>query len=302
MTRIAVLAYSETGYECLKALLDRGENVVLVVTHPDAVGEDIWFPSVAELSRARGIEPVIAGAPDAALAARVADAAPDLLLSFYFRHVLPAGILKLPRLGAYNLHGSLLPKYRGRAPVNWAVARGETETGATLHVMTEKPDAGDIVDQEAVSIGADDTAYEVQKRVTQAGVRILERRLAGLKAGTAPRRPQDEKAATTFPRRSPEDGRIDWTRPAEQVHNLVRAVTHPYPGAFTDVFGGKTVIWRTRLPHLGAHDNFPGQVRAEQGRLYVACGDDRYVEVLRIQREGKNEIDARHFVSEAVSP
>ncbi|MGE5277910.1 MAG: formyltransferase [Acidobacteriota bacterium] len=302
MTRIAVLAYSETGYECLKALLDRGETVVLVVTHPDTLGENIWFPSVAELARSRGIEPVLAGAPDAALTARVAAAAPDLLLSFYFRHVLPAEILKLPRLGAYNLHGSLLPKYRGRAPVNWAVARGETETGATLHVMTEKPDAGDIVDQEAVPIGPDDTAYEVQKRVTQAGVRILERRLAGLKAGNAPRRPQDEKAATAFPRRSPEDGRIDWTRPAEQVHNLVRAVTHPYPGAFTDVFGGKTMIWRTRLPHLGAHDNFPGQVRAEQGRLYVACGDDRYVEILRIQREGKNEIDARHFVSEAVSP
>lgn len=302
MTRIAVFAYSETGHECLKALFDRGANVVLVATHADSPGEEIWFPSVAELARARGIEPVIADAADAALAARVEAAAPDLLFSFYFRHVLPERILKMPRLGAYNLHGSLLPKYRGRAPVNWAVARGETQTGATLHVMTEKPDAGDIVDQEAVPIGPDDTAYEVQKRVTQAGVRILERRLAELSAGTAPRRPQDEAAATTFPRRSPEDGRIDWTRPAEQVHDLVRAVTHPYPGAFTDIFGGKTWIWRTRLPHLGAHDNFPGQVRAEQGRLYVACGDDRYVEVLRIQRAGKNEIDARHFLSEAVSP
>ena len=97
------------------------------------------------------------------------------------------------------------------------------------------------------------------------------------------------------------DGRIDWTRPADQVHDLVRAVTHPYPGAFTDVFGGKTIVWKTRVPHLGAHDNFPGQVRTEQGRLYVACGDDRYLEVLRIQREGQNEIDGRHFSSEAVS-
>jgi methionyl-tRNA formyltransferase len=132
-------------------------------------------------------------------------------------------------------------------------------------------------------------------------VKILERRLAELEAGTAPRRPQDEAAATKFPRRTPEDGRIDWTRPAEQVHDLARAVTHPYPGAFTDIFGGKTIIWKTRLPHLGAHDNFPGQVRSEQGRLYVACGDDRYVEILRIQREGQNEIDARHFSSEAVS-
>jgi methionyl-tRNA formyltransferase len=301
MTRIAVFAYSETGYECLKFLLGRGENVVLVVTHADVPGEDVWFPSVAELARSQGIPTVIAEAPDAELPNRLREAAPDLLFSFYFRHPLSDEILRLARLGAYNLHGSLLPKYRGRAPVNWAVAHGETQSGATLHAMTTKIDAGDIVDQESVPIGPDDTAFEVQKRVTQAGVRILERRLSQLKAGAAPRRPQDEAAASTFPRRKPEDGRIDWTRPAEQVHNLVRAVTHPYPGAFTDIFGGKATIWRTRLPHLGAHDNFPGQVRAEQGRLYVACGDDRYVEILRIQREGQNEIDARHFLSEAVS-
>ncbi|MGH9369408.1 MAG: formyltransferase family protein, partial [Thermoanaerobaculia bacterium] len=121
MTRIAVFAYSETGYECLKFLLDRGEKVALVVTHPDAAGEEIWFPSVAELSRSRGIEPVLAGAPDAALAALVKAAAPDLLFSFYFRYLLPSEILAVPPLGAYNLHGSLLPKYRGRAPVNWVV-------------------------------------------------------------------------------------------------------------------------------------------------------------------------------------
>jgi methionyl-tRNA formyltransferase len=301
MTRIAVFAYSETGYECLKFLLGGGENVVLVATHAEVPGEDVWFPSVAELARSRRIPTIIAEAPDAALPARLRDAAPDLLFSFYFRQPLSEEILKLARLGAYNLHGSLLPKYRGRAPVNWAVVHGETQSGATLHAMTKRIDAGDIVDQEAVPIGPDDTAFEVQKRVTQAGVRILERRLSELKAGTAPRRAQDEAAATTFPRRKPEDGRIDWTRPSEQVHNLVRAVTHPYPGAFTDIFGGKTTIWKTRLPHLGAHDNFPGQVRAEQGRLYVACGDDRYVEILRIQREGQNEIDARHFLSEAVS-
>jgi len=301
MTRIAVFAYSETGHECLKWLLERGEDVVLVVTHADAFGEAIWFPSVAQLARSRGIEPVVADVPDAALVARVRAAAPDLIFSFYFRHLLPDDLLAIPRRGAYNLHGSLLPKYRGRAPVNWAVANGENETGATLHVMSRKADAGDIVDQEPVRIGPDETAYEVQKRVTEAGVRILERRLAELAAGTAPRRKQDDAQSSTFGRRKAEDGRIDWTRPAQQVHDLVRAVAHPYPGAFTDVFGGKTLVWRTRLPHLGAHDNFPGQVRSEQGRLYVACGDDRYVEILRIQREGQNEIDARHFTAQAVS-
>jgi methionyl-tRNA formyltransferase len=301
VTRLAVFAYSETGHECLRFLLDRGESVVLVVTHPDAPGEKVWFPSVAELARLRGLEPVLVEKPDAALTARVRAAAPDLILSIYFRRLLPEEILKIAPRGAYNLHGSLLPKYRGRAPVNWAVLHGETETGATLHAMSARADAGEIVDQEPVPIGPDDTAFEVQKRVTKAGLKILERRLDELGSGTAPRRAQNEREATTFPRRAPEDGRIDWTRSAQEVHNLVRAVTHPYPGAFTDIFGGRTFVWKTRVPHLGAHDNFPGQVRAEQGRLYVACGDDRYLEILRIQREGQNEIDARHFLSEAVS-
>jgi methionyl-tRNA formyltransferase len=301
VTGLAVFAYSETGHECLRFLFDRGESVSLVVTHPDAPGENVWFPSVAELARSRGLEPLVIETPDATLTARVRAAAPDLIFSFYFRHLLPEEILKLAPRGAYNLHGSLLPKYRGRAPVNWALVHGETQTGATLHVMSARADAGEIVDQEPVPIGPDDSAFEVQKRVTKAGLKILERRLGELRSGTAPRRAQDEREATTFPRRSPEDGRIDWTRSAEEVHNLVRAVTHPYPGAFTDIFGGRTFVWKTRLPHLGAHDNFPGQVRAEQGRLYVACGDDRYVEILRIQREGQNEIDARHFLSEAVS-
>jgi methionyl-tRNA formyltransferase len=298
MTKIVVFGYSETGHACLKFLLERGENVVGVVTHADRPDEPQWFDSVAELARSRGIQPMFVEDPRNPMAvARIEALRPDLVLSFYYRGILPDRLLALPPLGAYNMHGSLLPRYRGRAPVNWAVLRGETSTGATLHVMTSKPDAGDIVDQEEVPIGPDDTAGEVQARVTAAAVKILERRLEELKAGTAPRRPQDESAATTFGRRSAEDGKIAWTRSAQEVHNLVRAVTHPYPGAFTDIFGGKTYLWKTRLPHLGAHDNFPGQIRTERGRLYVACEDDRYVEVLRIQREGEDEVDGSDFVS-----
>ena len=298
MTRIAVFAYSDTGHACVKFLLERGEDVALVATHGDDPKEPRWFESVADLARSRGIEPLILEEPrDPAAIERVKAARPELLFSFYYRGILPPEILKLPRLGAYNIHGSLLPKYRGRAPVNWAVLRGERVTGATLHVMTEKPDAGDIVDQEEVPVGPDDAAIEVQRRITAAAVKILERRLAELKSGTAPRRPQREENATTFGKRIPEDGSIEWNRPAEEVHNLVRAVTHPYPGAFTDIFGGKTFLWKTSLPHLGAHDNFPGQIRTERGRLYVACEDDRYVEILRIQREGEEEMDAAAFIS-----
>jgi methionyl-tRNA formyltransferase len=293
---IAVFAYSDTGHGCLKFLLDRGEDVALVVTHADDPKETPWFPSVAELARSRGIEPMIVDDPrDPAALASIEAAKPDLLLSFYYRGILPDSLLRLPRLGAFNVHGSLLPKYRGRAPVNWAILSDEKVTGATLHAMTAKPDAGDIVDQEPVPIGPDDTAIEVQRRVTAAAVKLLERRLEELKSGTAPRHPQDEAAATTFGRRGPQDGRIEWIRTSEQVHNLVRAVTHPYPGAFTEIFGGRTFLWKTRLPKLGAHDNFPGQIRTERGRLYVACGDDRYVEVLRLQREGEEEMDGSAF-------
>jgi methionyl-tRNA formyltransferase len=298
MTRIAVFAYSDTGYECLKFLFERNRDVAIVVTHADDPNETRWYGSVAELARNRGIEPLVADDPrDPEVLAKIEAAKPDLLFSFYYRGILPDSLLALPRLGAFNVHGSLLPKFRGRAPVNWAILKGESVTGATLHAMTAKPDAGDIVDQERVAIGPDDTAGEVQSRVTAAAVKILERRLDELEKGAAPRRPQDDSQATTFGRRRPEDGRIAWTRTAQEVHDLVRAVTHPFPGAFTDIFGGKTYIWRTRLPHLGAHDNFPGQIRSERGGLYVACEDDRYVEVLRIQKEGEEEMDGAAFIA-----
>jgi methionyl-tRNA formyltransferase len=301
VTRIAVFAYSDTGHACLKALLDRGADVCLVVTHTDDPGEAKWFPSVGDLARSRGIEPVIfEDARRPAAIERVESAAPELIFSIYYRGMLPKALLEVPRLGAYNMHGSLLPRYRGRAPVNWAVLNGETQTGATLHVMTQRADAGDIVDQEAVLIGPDDAAIDVQRRVTGAAVRILERRLPDLERGTAGRLPQDESQATTFPRRRPEDGRIDWTKSSKQVHDLVRAVTHPYPGASTDVFGGTTWLWKTQLPSLGAHDNFPGQVRSEAGRLFVACGDDRYVEVLALQREGEEEMEGSRFLAGAL--
>ncbi len=298
MTRIAVFAYSDTGHACMKFLLDRGENVVFVATHRDAPGEARWFPSVAELARVHGIAVLYAeetSAPE--MGERLAAAAPELLFSFYYRNLLAPALLALPRLGSFNVHGSLLPKFRGRAPVNWAIIRGEKRTGATLHVMTERADAGPIVDQQAVLIGPDDTALEVQHRVTAAAVTVMARRIEELKSGTAPNAPQDEAAATRFGRRGPEDGRIEWVRTARQVHDLVRAVTHPFPGAFTDLFGGRTYVWRTRLPGLAAHDTFPGQVREEGGRAFVACGDDHYVELLRLQAEGGPEQDAGPFLA-----
>ncbi len=298
MTSAAVFAYHNVGVRALKVLLAHEIDVALVVTHADDSAERVWFDSVAATAADYGI-PTIApedpNAPD--VVARIGALKPDFLFSFYYRRMLKPALLALARRGALNLHGSLLPKYRGRAPVNWAVLHGERQTGATLHYMTAKPDDGDIVAQQAVPILPDDTAREVFDKVTVAAELVLDAALPALVAGTAPRRPQDPAQASYFGGRRPEDGAIDWNRPSNRVHDLVRAVTHPYPGAYTDLFGGKTFVWKTRLPGLAVHDAFPGQMLVEGNRLLVCCGDDHYIELLVVQPEGKPEMTAAQFVA-----
>lgn len=283
--KIIVFAYSDLGHACLQLLIKRKENVVCVYTHEDKPGESLWFPSVAALARAHSIPVRFTENLNTESEQRFINAvSPDLMFSFYYRNMIPSSLLGVPRLGAFNMHGSHLPKYRGRAPVNWAVLNGETKTGATLHVMTEKPDAGDIVDQEAVEIGPNDTAAQVQARVTQAAVMVLDRQIENLKAGHGPRIPQVQSQASYFGRRRAEDGEIDWTWPATRVHNLVRAVTHPYPGAFGDLFGEKTLIWKTRLAPL-----------SEAG-LILECGDGNKIEILTLQRKGEPEVSGEEFM------
>ena len=225
MTRAVVFAYHNVGVRCLKVLLAQGIEVPLVVTHDDDPGEAQWFGSVAATAREYGIATIAPDDPNAAdVVARVAALAPDFLFSFYYRRMLGAALLALPSHGALNMHGSLLPKFRGRAPVNWAVLAGERETGATLHYMTVKPDGGDIVAQTAVPILPDDTAREVFDKVTVSAEMTLDRVLPALVAGNAPRTPQDLAHGSYFGGRRPEDGIIDWTCDAIAIHNLVRAV------------------------------------------------------------------------------
>src|SRR5204863_3456629 len=175
---------------CLRVLLDAGVAVPLVVTHRDAPDERIWFGSVAQLAQSRGIETLLSEDLNH-LRERIRVISPEFMFSFYYRRMLPPEVLALARKGAFNMHGSLLPKYRGRAPVNWAVLMGEAETGATLHEMVAKPDAGRIVDQEAVPIGPDDTAVEVLRRVTAAAETVMRRSIGPLLAGKARLRPND---------------------------------------------------------------------------------------------------------------
>ncbi|WP_284078392.1 formyltransferase [Herbaspirillum aquaticum] len=284
-----VFAYHDVGVRCLKVLLARGVQVSLVVTHEDSATENIWFGSVAGLCREHGIACITPADPRSPqLLAQLQALQPDFIFSFYYRHMLPVEVLACARRGAYNMHGSLLPKYRGRVPINWAVLHGETETGATLHEMTVKPDAGAIVAQTPVPILPDDTAHEVFGKVVVAAEMTLWNVLPAMLAGQTPNLPNDLSRGSYFSGRKPEDGRIDWRRTAGEVHNLVRAVAPPYPGAFEEIAGDKITVTRTRLVPPAAH---PALQRAhgtqdkffEGGKLYARCGDGNFLQILGIQ-------------------
>ena len=282
--RTVIFANTEVGCLCLEELIKDGANVAAVFTHEDDPHENIWFRSVKEIAEKNGIPVRTPKKLEADEVEYFNSLAPELVLSFYYRALIPKAVLDAPSLGAYNLHGALLPKYRGRACVNWAVINGERETGATLHVMTERPDRGDIVDRQAVPIEFTDTAYDVFMKVAEAARQIVARRLPELEAGSAPRRPQDESAATCFGRRRPEDGKIDWSKSAEEIYNLIRAVTHPFPGAFTELAGKKYYIWKARPIEGGAK---PHTIVSENPPV-IGTGDG-LLEILRLQPEGGEE-------------
>ncbi|HQZ46787.1 MAG TPA: formyltransferase [Usitatibacteraceae bacterium] len=284
-----VFAYHDVGCRCLPVLLAHGVRVPLVVTHRDDPDENVWFGSVLKLAQEAGLEVATPDDPnELAFVARLAAIAPDFLFSFYYRRMLSPAVLATARRGAYNLHGSLLPKFRGRVPVNWAIIGGERETGATLHEMVEKPDAGRIAGQEAVPIGDNDTAAEVFDRVAHAAARVLDRTLPALLAGTAPLRPQALREGSYFGARRPEDGLVDWRKGAREIHDLVRAVAPPYPGAFTSLAGRRVRVLRTwwcEPPALAAGP--PGVLAVDGGETWACCGDGRWLNVREIEIEGE---------------
>ena len=271
--RAVVFAYHDVGVRCLRTLLARGVDVPLLFTHADAPGENIWFDSVARHARWHGIEVLTPESPNhPEMVERVRALRPEFLFSFYYRSLLGAELLSLPARGAYNMHGSLLPKYRGRVPVNWAVLNGEHETGATLHAMVARPDAGDVIDSQAVPILPDDTALEVFRKVTVAAELTLHRCLPALIAGTARHTPQDLSAGSYYGRRSARDGAIDWRRGALAANNLIRAVAPPYPGAFSEAEGLPLRILRA-LPAANAGRAAAPLLHWRDGSVYALCHD-----------------------------
>ncbi|MBZ0092227.1 MAG: formyltransferase [Sulfuricellaceae bacterium] len=295
MTRAVVFAYHNVGVRCLSVLLAHGVDIPLLLTHTDSPAETIWFESVAELAARHDI-PVItpddANAPE--IVERIRALQPDFLFSFYYRFMLKSEILGIPQRGAYNMHGSLLPKYRGRVPVNWAIIRGENETGASLHAMTEKPDAGALVEQQAVPILPDDTAAEVFHKVTCAAEIALNRCLPSLLAGMAKHAPLDLSLGSYFGGRRAEDGKIRWLEPAQAIHNLVRAVAPPYPGAYTSLAGMPMRILRTQMETARRVRSTAPAFYCEAGRCYAECGDGKVLRILEFELDGRS-MNAKQF-------
>ena len=275
--KAVVLAYTNIGCVGIRALLRHGFEIVAVFTHRDNPQETIWFDSVAELAATHHL-PVFA--PEdinhPMWVEKIRESRPDILFSFYYRRLIQTEILDIPKAGCLNLHGSLLPQYRGKAPVNWVLVNGERETGVTLHYMTPRPDDGDIVAQEKIAISDDDTAFTLHRKVAQTAEKLLDEILPRIKNGAAPRIPQEHGKATYFGGRRPADGEIDWFKTAREVRNLVRAVTRPFPGAFSFIGERRCLFWQVREGKLEEKNYLPGTI-ASTAPLTIATGQNAIV-------------------------
>ena len=299
--RAVVFAYHNMGIAGLVALRQAGFDITAVFSHKDDPSENVWFDSVKEWAKENQIEvfcPDDVNKPE--WIQKISRLSPDVIFSFYYRHMISKDILSIPPSGAYNLHGSLLPAYRGRVPVNWVLVNGEKKTGVTLHHMIEKPDAGDIVGQKAVDIDFDDTARTLYDKLCRAAGTLLAEILPLISEGKAPRIPQDLTKRSYFGGRGPEDGQIDWKWPALRIYNLIRAVTDPYPGAFAFLPGEeKIIIWWAVPEDKGGSNRLPGQIEVDPGSVLVATGQG-YLKLLDIEVAGarmKNNLIFNYFKS-----
>ncbi|ROU15819.1 bifunctional UDP-4-amino-4-deoxy-L-arabinose formyltransferase/UDP-glucuronic acid oxidase ArnA [Kluyvera ascorbata] len=270
--KAVVFAYHDMGCTGIQALLDAGYDIEAIFTHPDNAGENNFFGSVARLAAEQGITVYAPEDVNHPLwVERIRAMAPDVIFSFYYRNLLSDDILNLAPKGAFNLHGSLLPKYRGRAPLNWVLVNGEKETGVTLHRMTNRADAGDIVAQQTVAIADSDVALSLHRKLCAASQTLLGDVLPKIRSGQTQERAQNDADATYVGRRTPEDGRLTWEKPAQELHNLVRAVSDPWPGAFGYVGTNKFIVWKSRVRTDMAAAK-PGTVLSV-APLVVACGE-----------------------------
>jgi methionyl-tRNA formyltransferase len=245
--RVALFGFQTWGYRVLEHLLGSQHEVALVVTHPrsEHAYESIWSDSVEELARSKGVPVLVKDRPDREVADALSEV--DVMVACNWRTWIPPEVFTAPRLGALNVHDSLLPRYAGFAPLNWAIINGETEVGVTAHVMDERLDRGDIILQWAVPVGPRDTATDMFHATVELMGPITLEALGHLEHGTGPRIPQDMSQASFFHKRSVEDSLIDWTWPAPDIVNLVRAQSDPYPNAYTFADGQRLRVLQASI-------------------------------------------------------
>ncbi len=285
--KTVVFAYHNMGLAGLDVLFNYGFDIAAVFTHEDDPDENCWFGSVkkwAELKNIAVYTTEKVNSPD--WIAKIAAINPDVIFSFYYRKMIGREILDLPKIGAFNLHGSFLPAYRGRCPINWVIINGEAQSGVTLHYMIDKPDAGDIVGQKAVAIDLSDTAKTLYDKLCGAAKDLLDELLPLIMKGLIPRRKQDLKAGSYYGGRRPGDGRIDWNKSADEIYNLIRAVTEPYPGAFALLDNDEKIIIWWAQPAVSEEAVIPGKLVITNKEVLVQTGKNA-IKLRDVEIKGK---------------
>ena len=286
--KAVVFAYHNMGLAGLDALFNHGFDIAAVFTHEDDPDENCWFDSVKNWAEQKNIAVYTTEEVNSPQwIAKIAATNPDIIFSFYYRTMISREILDLPRMGAFNLHGSFLPAYRGRCPVNWVIINGEAQTGVTLHYMIDKPDAGDIVGQKAVAIELLDTAKTLYDKLCRAAKELLDELLPLIKSNQIQRRKQNLAEGSYYGGRHPEDGRINWKKSAEEIYNLIRGVTDPYPGAFAFLDNDKKIIIWWAQPVVSKEAVIPGKLIIANKEVLVQTGKNA-IKLLDIDVEGKH--------------
>lgn len=294
--RIVFLGTPEFAVPSLERAFAAGHDVAAVLTQPDRPkgrGRQLAAPPVKQSALRLGLavhQPERIRTPEVIELLR--GFRPDAMVVVGYGKIIPQAVIDIPRLGIVNVHASLLPRYRGAAPVQWAVACGESLTGVTTMRIDAGLDTGDILLQRETTIGAEETALELSPRLAAMGAELLVETLAGLERGAIVPRPQDPVQATFAPVLKKEDGRIDWTRPAVQIANRIRGFL-PWPRCYSHLRGKTIEIWRARAVAAAAGE--PGSVHPAGGRIVVSCGEGSALEILEVQMEGRNRMDAAAF-------
>ena len=302
-TRVVFCGTPWFAVPSLKHLLEHQDfEIVGVFTQPDRPrgrGQEISYSPVKEIALAEKIrvfQPAKVRAPE--VEQQLRELTPEMIVIIAYGQIIPARLLGIPKYGWINLHASLLPKYRGAAPIHWAIVNGETRTGLTTMRIDAGMDTGEMLLQEELAIGADETAPELAGRMAEAGAPLMLKTLRGLVAATVTGRAQNHAEATLAPPLKREDGRIEWARSAEEVYNRMRGFA-PWPGAYTEFRGQTCHVWGKPVSNEKAEAAPPGAIFARGAMVRVVCGAGSLLELGNVKLEGRKEVRAAEFANGA---